>query len=144
MRKRTSVAAFALLLAATTVATTDSRNPSPEPRLSAVALAKAEAPSPGSEAPQDLSPKPPAPSPGSEVTNWQDLRWRNVGPTRGGRVTAIAGVRSQPCTFYMGATGGGVWKTENCGESWTPISDGQIATGSIGSIDVSESNPNVV
>jgi photosystem II stability/assembly factor-like uncharacterized protein len=75
---------------------------------------------------------------------FQDLRWRNVGPTRGGRVTAIAGVRSQPCTYYMGATGGGVWKTENCGADWTPISDGQIATGSIGSIDVSESNPNVV
>ena len=59
-------------------------------------------------------------------------------------MTAIAGVRSQPCTYYMGATGGGVWKTENCGTDWTPISDGQIATGSIGSIDVSESNPNVV
>ena len=52
---------------------------------------------------------------------FQDLRWRNVGPTRGGRVTAIAGVRSQPCTYYMGATGGGVWKTENCGTDWTPI-----------------------
>src|SRR3954470_7316064 len=76
--------------------------------------------------------------------DYQDLRWRNVGPTRGGRVTAIAGVRSQPCTFYMGGTGGGVFKTETCGERWTPISDGQIADGSIGSIDVSESNPNVV
>jgi photosystem II stability/assembly factor-like uncharacterized protein len=76
--------------------------------------------------------------------NYQDLRWRNVGPTRGGRVTAIAGVRSQPCTYYMGATGGGVWKTENCGSDWTPITDGQIATGSIGAIDVSESNPNIV
>jgi photosystem II stability/assembly factor-like uncharacterized protein len=75
---------------------------------------------------------------------WQDLRWRNIGPTRGGRVTAYAGVRSQPCTFYMGPTGGGVFKTENCGETWTPISDGQIATGSIGSIDVSESNPQIV
>ena len=80
----------------------------------------------------------------SNARAFQDLRWRNVGPTRGGRVTAIAGVRSQPCTYYMGATGGGVWKTENCGTDWTPISDGQIATGSIGSIDVSESNPNVV
>nr|MBA3296879.1 hypothetical protein [Acidobacteriota bacterium] len=80
----------------------------------------------------------------NETHNWQALRWRNVGPTRGGRVTAIAGVRSQPCTFYQGATGGGIWKTENCGDSWTPIADGQIATGSIGSIDVSESNPNVV
>jgi len=75
---------------------------------------------------------------------YQDLNWRNVGPTRGGRVTAITGVRGQPCTFYMGGTGGGVWKTENCGHLWTPVSDGQIETGSIGSIAVSESNPNVV
>ena len=79
-----------------------------------------------------------------DLSLYQDLKWRNVGPHRGGRVTAIAGVRQQPCTFYMGATGGGVWKTESCGNVWTPVSDGQIATGSIGSIDVSESNPNVV
>jgi photosystem II stability/assembly factor-like uncharacterized protein len=59
-------------------------------------------------------------------------------------VTAFTGVPSQPCTFYMGPTGGGVWKTEDCGDSWMPISDGQIATGSIGAIDVSESNPNIV
>jgi photosystem II stability/assembly factor-like uncharacterized protein len=80
----------------------------------------------------------------TDARAFQDLRWRNVGPTRGGRVTAIAGVRSQPCTFYMGATGGGVWKTETCGAEWTPVGDGQIGTGSIGSIDVSESNPNIV
>ena len=86
--------------------------------------------------------QPPAASPESRA--FQELRWRTVGPTRGGRVTAIAGVRSQPCTYYMGATGGGVWKTETCGADWTPISDGQIATGSIGAIDVAESNPNVV
>ncbi|MBI2222396.1 MAG: hypothetical protein HYU53_14460 [Acidobacteria bacterium] len=75
---------------------------------------------------------------------YQDLRWRSPGPHRGGRVTAIAGVRSQPCTFYMGATGGGVWKTESCGNVWSPVGDGQMATGSIGSIDVSESNPDLV
>jgi len=75
---------------------------------------------------------------------YQDLRWRSVGPTRGGRVTAITGVRSQPCTFYMGATGGGVWKTTDCGDQWLPVTDGQIETGSIGSIDVSETDPNVV
>ena len=86
--------------------------------------------------------QPPAASPESRA--FQDLRWRNVGPTRGGRVTAIAGVRTQPCTYYMGATGGGVWKTETCGADWTPIADGQIETGSIGAIDVSESNPSIV
>ncbi len=82
--------------------------------------------------------------PSVQLNLYQDLRWRSAGPTRGGRVTAIAGVRSQPCTYYMGATGGGVWKTETCGAEWTPIADGQIATGSIGSIDVSESNTSIV
>jgi photosystem II stability/assembly factor-like uncharacterized protein len=79
-----------------------------------------------------------------DPTRYQDLKWRNVGPTRGGRVTAISGVRSRRCTFFMGATGGGVWKTDNCGADWVPVSDGQMSTGSIGAIDVSESNPNIV
>ncbi len=84
---------------------------------------------------------------GNTVINpnaYQDLRWRTVGPHRGGRSTAAAGVRTQPGVFYMGATGGGVWKTENYGITWFPTSDGQIPTGSIGAIDVSDSNPNVV
>ena len=75
---------------------------------------------------------------------YQDLRWRSIGPTRGGRSTAAAGVRTQPNVFYMGATGGGVWKTDNFGVSWLPVSDGQIPTGSIGALDVADSNPNVV
>jgi photosystem II stability/assembly factor-like uncharacterized protein len=75
---------------------------------------------------------------------YQDLRWRSIGPTRGGRSTAAAGVRTQPNVFYMGATGGGVWKTENYGISWFPVSDGQIPTGSIGALDVADSNPSVV
>ena len=75
---------------------------------------------------------------------YQDLRWRSIGPHRGGRSTAAAGVRTQPGVFYIGATGGGVWKTDNYGITWAPVSDGQIATGSIGAIDVSDSNPNVV
>jgi photosystem II stability/assembly factor-like uncharacterized protein len=75
---------------------------------------------------------------------YQDLRWRSVGPHRGGRSTAAAGVRTQPNVFYMGATGGGVWKTDNYGITWTPIADGQIPTGSIGAIDVSDSDPNVI
>jgi photosystem II stability/assembly factor-like uncharacterized protein len=87
------------------------------------------------------------PMPANVVINpdlYQDLKWRSVGPHRGGRSTAVAGVRTQPNVFYMGATGGGVWKTENYGITWVPVSDGQIATGSIGAIDVSDSNPNVV
>ncbi len=83
-------------------------------------------------------------SPPVDPLMYSSLRYREVGPHRGGRVTAIAGIRQQPCTFYMGATGGGVWKTVDCGISWDPMTDGQIATGSIGSIGVAESNPNVV
>jgi photosystem II stability/assembly factor-like uncharacterized protein len=72
------------------------------------------------------------------------LRYRSIGPFRGGRVTAVAGVRQQLCTFYMGATGGGVWKTDDCGHAWRNISDGFFATGSIGAIAVADSNPNVI
>ncbi len=72
------------------------------------------------------------------------LAYRNVGPSRGGRVTAVAGHRAHPFTFYMGATGGGVWKTEDYGSTWYPISDGYFETGSIGSIRVAPSDPDVV
>jgi photosystem II stability/assembly factor-like uncharacterized protein len=75
---------------------------------------------------------------------FQELRYRSVGPARGGRVTAVAGVRRQPSTFYMGASGGGVWKTTDSGQTWLNVSDGFFATGSIGAIDVSESNPDMV
>jgi hypothetical protein len=75
---------------------------------------------------------------------FKDLRYRMVGPSRGGRVTAYAGHRRQPGTFYIGATGGGVWKTTDYGVTWSPISDGFFATGSIGAIAVAESDPNVV
>jgi photosystem II stability/assembly factor-like uncharacterized protein len=75
---------------------------------------------------------------------YKDLKWRNVGASRGGRVTGLAGVRQQPHTFYAGATGGGVWKTDDAGINWYPVGDGQITTGSIGSIDVAPSNPSHV
>ena len=73
-----------------------------------------------------------------------NLKYRTVGPSRGGRVTAVAGHRAQPTTFYMGATGGGVWKTIDNGMTWHCISDGYFATGSIGAIRVADSDPNIV
>lgn len=72
------------------------------------------------------------------------LSYRNVGPSRGGRVTAVAGHRDHPFTFYMGATGGGVWKTDDYGNTWRPISDGYFETGSIGSIRVAPSDSDVL
>jgi photosystem II stability/assembly factor-like uncharacterized protein len=72
------------------------------------------------------------------------LHWRDVGPMRGGRSFAVAGNVNQPNTFYFGAVGGGVWKTENAGRTWFPISDEGIPIGSIGAIAVAPSDSNVV
>ena len=72
------------------------------------------------------------------------LEWRDVGPMRGGRTFGVAGHADQPDTFYMGSVGGGVWKTENSGRTWFPISDQGIPIGSIGAIAVAPSNANVV
>jgi photosystem II stability/assembly factor-like uncharacterized protein len=84
-----------------------------------------------------------ASTPGRHGRLFSDLRWRNIGPLRGGRTKAIAGVPSQPFTFYFGMVNGGVWKTTNAGRTWTPIFDDQ-PTGSIGAIAVAPSDPNIV
>ena len=74
----------------------------------------------------------------------KNYEYRNVGPLRGGRVTAVEGVASQPSVFYMGATGGGVWKTENYGITWNNVSDGYFPTPSIGAITVYQKDPNII
>jgi photosystem II stability/assembly factor-like uncharacterized protein len=72
-----------------------------------------------------------------------EMRWRLIGPHRGGRTKAAAGIPDRPCVFFIGATNGGVWKTTDCGRVWVPIFDDQ-PTGSIGAIAVAPSNPDVV
>ena len=72
------------------------------------------------------------------------VKWRSIGPFRGGRSNAGTGVVGDPKTYYMGTTGGGLWKTEDMGISWRNISDGYFKTGSVGAIAVAESDPNVV
>lgn len=72
------------------------------------------------------------------------VKFRNIGPFRGGRANGSAGVVSDPLTYYMGTTGGGVWKTTDAGQRWENISDGFFKTGSVGAVSVSESNPNIV
>ena len=88
-------------------------------------------------------PAAPLASQGSDPA-FKDLEYRMVGPSRGGRVTAVAGVARQPGTFYMGATGGGVWKTTDYGQSWINVSDHYFQTGSIGAIGVAPSDPSLV
>ncbi len=75
---------------------------------------------------------------------FRGLKWRNIGPFRGGRANAITGVINQDQVYYVGYTGGGVWKTEDGAIHWKNISDGYFKTGSIGAIAVSESDPNLV
>ncbi len=72
------------------------------------------------------------------------VKWRSIGPYRGGRSVAATGVVGDPRTYYMGTTGGGVWKTDNAGISWRNISDGYFRTGSVGAVAVAASDPNVV
>jgi len=79
-----------------------------------------------------------------DTSFFRGLRWRNVAPSQGGRATTGVGVPADPQTYYMGATGGGVWKTENGGRSWRNISDGFFNTGSIGDIAVYKGDPSTV
>lgn len=72
------------------------------------------------------------------------FQYRNIGPSRGGRVTAVEGVASAPNVFYMGATGGGLWKSTDYGIHWDNISDGYFATPSIGAIAIDQNNPEVI
>ena len=74
---------------------------------------------------------------------FNDMRWRMIGPHRGGRTVGACGVPQQPNTFYIGVNNGGVWKTTDFGRTWFPIFDDQ-ATGSIGDVEVALSNPNVI
>lgn len=75
---------------------------------------------------------------------FKPVKWRCIGPFRGGRSVCATGVVNDPTTYYMGTTGGGVWKTEDMGLTWNNISDGFMKTGSVGAVAVSESDPNVV
>ncbi|RTL55891.1 MAG: glycosyl hydrolase [Sphingobacteriales bacterium] len=75
---------------------------------------------------------------------FQSLKWRNIGPFRGGRANTICGVPSNDQLFYVGYTGGGVWRTDDGGINWKNISDGFFKVGSIGDIAVCEGDPNVV
>ncbi len=75
---------------------------------------------------------------------YSGMRWRSVGPARGGRSLAVGGSESRPLEYWFGATGGGAWKTTDGGSNWAPMTDGKITSSSIGSLAVCQSNPDVV
>ncbi len=75
---------------------------------------------------------------------YSGMRWRSIGPARGGRSIAVGGSDARPNEYWFGATGGGAWKTTDGGSNWEPMTDGKITTSSIGSLAVCESNPDIV
>ncbi len=79
-----------------------------------------------------------------DETLYDALQWQNVGPNRGGRSIAVAGSNARPLEYYFGATGGGLWKTTDAGQTWSPVTDGQITTASVGAVQVCEADPDVV
>jgi len=73
-----------------------------------------------------------------------NLKWRNIGPDRGGRSLAVSGSSSRINEYYFGAVGGGLWKTTDGGQTWNPVTDGQIKSSSVGAVAVSNSNPDII
>jgi photosystem II stability/assembly factor-like uncharacterized protein len=86
----------------------------------------------------------PAQAQSPDTAFFNGLRYRLVGPSRGGRVTTVTGVPSQPKTFYMGVASGGLFRTTDSGATWTPITDGKVPLGSTGCVAVADSDPNVI
>lgn len=80
----------------------------------------------------------------SQQTALDASRFRNIGPTRGGRVIAVAGDPVDPAAYYFGAVAGGIWKTEDAGTTWRCVSDGFLKTSAVGALAVSDTNPNVI
>ena len=79
-----------------------------------------------------------------DTTLYNKMQWREIGPFRAGRSVAVAGHPGLPYTFYFGATGGGVWKTDDGGNTWINVSDGFLKVGIVGALAVAESDPNVL
>src|SRR5271167_3590950 len=80
-----------------------------------------------------------------DLSALKTVKYRQIGPFRGGRVVAVTGVDSQPNTYYFGGVGGGVWKTTDAGNTWVSVSDGQpFGTSDVGAIAVADSDPNII
>lgn len=80
----------------------------------------------------------------TDISQFSSLKWRNIGPHRGGRVVAVAGHPTESATFYFGACNGGVWMSDDAGTYWRNISDGYFNSAPVGALAISESDPNVI
>ena len=114
------------------------------PRAAACAAAIAMACLALTDSPRVLTAQAVPPATGVDPALFGGLRWRSIGPARGGRSIAAAGSTARPLEYYFGATGGGLWKTTDGGITWRAVSDRFFKTSSVGAVAVSESNPDVV
>ena len=80
----------------------------------------------------------------TDISHFDKMKWRNIGPNRGGRSLGSTGSPGRPLEYYFGATGGGLWKTTDGGQEWFPVTDGQINSSSVGAVAVAETNPDIV
>lgn len=80
----------------------------------------------------------------TDISHFSKMKWRNIGPNRGGRSLGSTGSPGRPLEYYFGATGGGLWKTTDGGQEWSAVTDGQINTSSVGAVAVAETNPDVI
>jgi hypothetical protein len=135
-----------LLLAAflsASIASTSAQTPTPEQQMPRTP-GFTPSPTPQFAPSPQTSPTPPVAAATTRKNPLELFQYRQIGPFRGGRVTAVAGIPNQPNVYYFGATGGGVYKTTDGGVNWSPVSDEFFKTGSVGAIGVSESDPNVL
>ena len=114
-----------------------------QPRAQTPAPARPSQPAPAGARAQASAPRAPMISV-VDPALFRGMQYRLVGPSRGGRVTTVTGVPSQPKTFYMGVASGGLFRTTDGGLNWTPLADGKIPIGSMGSIAVADSDPKVI
>ena len=96
-----------------------------------------------SHAQKKSNPAPSAPT-APDKSFYQGMKWRNIGPNRGGRSLGSTGSPGRPDEYYFGATGGGLWKTTDGGNEWFPVTDGQVSSSSVGAVAVAETNPDIV
>ena len=84
------------------------------------------------------------PTTAADASLYNQMKWRNIGPNRGGRSLGSTGSPGRPNEYYFGATGGGLWKTTDGGNEWFPVTDGQVSSSSVGAVAVAETNPDIV
>lgn len=136
--------AESFLVCAVLFVSASAQTPTPEPAQMPPTPGITATPAPKFAPSPQISPTPPSANIPARKNPLELFQYRQIGPFRGGRVTAVAGIANQPQIYYFGATGGGIYKTTDGGANWSPVSDEYFKTGSVGAIGIAESDPNIL